>query len=133
MRGNAANLLIIDEAAFVDENIYDTAEALIRTTKGMVYCISTVNPETPKNWFYYKLVDAEIRQLDPASDRFARRVLLTENPFIPDDEKADIIRDGKRNPDKFNAEYMASFMDKDSFNVSNFWNIDEMPVQMMIE
>jgi len=56
VRGNAANLLIIDEAAFVDENIYETAEALIRTTKGMVYCISTVNPETPKNWFYYKLV-----------------------------------------------------------------------------
>jgi len=60
-------------------------------------------------------------------------VLLTENPFIPDDEKLDIIEQGKRNPDKFNAEYMASFMDKDSFDVSRFWQIDEEPVELMVE
>lgn len=33
VRSNAANLLIVDEAAFVDEVIYETAMALVRTTR----------------------------------------------------------------------------------------------------
>jgi len=93
VRGAAANLLIIDEAAFVDEEIYDTASPLIRTTNGMLYCISTVNPETPKNWFYYNLLDAEIDGYKNDSPKYARRVPLPENPFIPDKEKAIIIKE----------------------------------------
>jgi hypothetical protein len=52
--------LIFDEASFIDEEVYETAVPLVRTTRGMVYGISTVNPKTPKNWFYYKLIDAEV-------------------------------------------------------------------------
>ena len=133
VRGNAANLLIVDEAAFIDEQIYYTAEALIRTTRGMVYVISTVHPDTPKNRFYYGLIDAEIEGMDPESKKFARRIDLDHNPFIPDDEKADIREAGKRNPDLFNAEYMVSFMDKDSFDLSKFRVIDESPSDMMID
>lgn len=130
VRGNAANLLIVDEAAFIDEDIYTTAEALVRTTRGMVYGISTVNPETPKNWFYYNLIDAEIEGYDPNSNKYARRITLQQNPFIPDDEKESIMKDGMRNPSKFNCEYMVSFADKDSFDLSKFWIIDEDPAEL---
>lgn len=133
IRGNAANLLIIDEAAFIDEDIYTTAEALVRTTKGMVYGISTVNPETPKNWFYYNLIDAEIDGYDPNSVKYARRITLPQNPFIPNEEKEMIMKDGMRNPAKFNCEYMVSFADKDSFDLSKFWIIDEDPTELTID
>lgn len=133
VRGAAANLLIFDEASFMDEEIYITATPLVRTTGGMVYCISTVNPDTPKNWFYYNLVDAEIMMNDPESNLYARRVPLTENPFISDADKADIIaRESARNPERFEAEWMANFADSGSFNLKNFWIIDGSPKQVKV-
>jgi hypothetical protein len=133
VRGAAANLLIVDEAAFIDEAIYETASALVRTTNGMVYCISTVNPESPKNWFYYKLIDAELAKYDNHPLKYGKRIPLPENPFIPAAEKADIIEDGKRNPEMFNAEWMCVFMDKDSFNLQKFWVIDQEPTELVID
>lgn len=133
VRGSAANLLIFDEASFIDEEIYETAVPLIRTTRGMVYWISTVNPKTPKNWFYYKLIDAEVNWYNPDSDSYARRVDLWHNPFIPDDEKQLIYKDWMRNPNAFNCEWMVNFADKDSFDLSKFWIIDEDPKEITID
>jgi hypothetical protein len=132
VRWQAANLLIFDEAAFLSEELYATAEPLIRTTNGIVYCISTVNPKTPKNWFYYKLVEAEIQKYDINTNKFWLRVTLRENPFIPQAEKESIAEDGKQNIKMFQAEWMAEFQDWDSFNFSKFWIIDYTPVEIMI-
>lgn len=132
VRGAASHLLIVDEMAFCAEQVYESATPLVRTTRGMVYGISTVNPDVPKNFFYYNLIDAEIRMMDPKSDRYARRVTLDENPFIPEDEKAD-IRKSATNIDLFNAEWMASFIDKDSFNTKNLWVVDEDPLEILID
>lgn len=133
VRWNAANLMIFDEASFIDEEVYETAVPLVRTTRGMVYGISTVNPKTPKNWFYYKLIDAEVNGYDPNSDSYARRIDLWHNPFIPDDEKQLIFKDGQRNLNAFNCEWMVNFADKDSFDLSKFWIIDEDPKELTVD
>ena len=133
VRGSAANLMIFDEASFFGEDVYETSIPLIRTTRWMVYWISTVNPKTPKNWFYYKLIDAEINNYDPASESYARRIDLWHNPFIPDDEKQLIAKDWMRNPAMFNCEWMVNFADKDSFDLSKFWVIDEDPKELTFE
>lgn len=130
-RSQAANLIIFDEAAFLDEETYETASALVRTTKGIVYVISTVNPDTPKNRFYYKLIEGEIAMYDPDADKLTRRVTLMDNPFIDDEEKKKIIEDGRRNPKLFGAEWMCEFQESDSFDLKNFWIIDYEPTQKM--
>lgn len=133
VRWAAANMIIYDEASFFGEEIYETSIPLIRTTRGMVYGISTVNPKTPKNWFYYKLIEAEINNYDPNSESYARRIDLWHNPFIPDDEKQLIAKDWLRNPAMFNCEWMVNFADKDSFDLSKFWIIDEDPKELTFE
>jgi hypothetical protein len=125
--------LVVDEMAFVDEITYETTLPLIATTNGMVYGISTVNPETPKNYFYYNLIFAETEMLKPeASEYYARRVTLDENPFIPEEEKAK-IKARSTNADLFNAEWMCAFLDKTSYNTQDFWVIDEEPVEVNID
>lgn len=131
VRSSAANLLVFDEAAFLSENMYETAVPLVRTTKGIVYVISTVNPDTPKNWFYYKLIEAEVQMYDNQAHQMARRVTLNDNPFIDAQEKENIIREGQRNPKMFGAEWMCEFQESDSFDLKNFWIIDYSPVQKM--
>lgn len=133
VRWSAANLMIFDEASFIDEEVYETAVPLVRTTRWMVYWISTVNPKTPKNWFYYKLIDAEVNWYNPDSDSYARRIDLWHNPFIPDDEKQLIHKDWMRNPNSFNCEWMVNFADKDSFDLSKFWVIDEDPKELTVD
>lgn len=132
VRWSAANLLVCDEMAFVDEVVFETASALVATTNGMIYGISTVNPEVPKNYFYYNLLQAEIEMMDEDSEYYGRRVTIDENPFIPEKEK-ERIKSKARNIDMFNAEWMAVFMDKDSFNLQNFWIMDERPVELLID
>ena len=56
-----------------------------------------------------------------------------DNEFIPDAEKQEIIEDGKRNVDLFNCEWMCVFRDKDDFNLQNFWIIDEMPKEFLVD
>ena len=123
VRGNAANLLIFDEAAFIDERVYATSTPLVRTTKGMVYCISTVNPDTPKNYFYYNLVSAEISMHKEDSNMYGRRVDLFQNPFISDEDKKDIVEKESHLP-SFDAERMANFAESSTFNMKNFWVFD---------
>lgn len=131
VRGNAANLLIFDEAAFISERVYDTATPLIRTTKGMVYCISTVNPDTPKNYFYYNLVEAEVDMHQPDSQLYAKRVDLLQNPFISETDKKDIVARESHKP-TFDAEWMANFADVNEFNMKNFWVVDWAPKEVKI-
>lgn len=132
VRGSAAHLLVCDEMAFVSEVVFETASALVSTTNGMIYGISTVNPDVPKNYFYYNLLQAEVEMMTGDSEYYGRRVSLDDNPFISDKEKAR-IKAGARNMDLFNAEWMAVFLDKDSFNLQNFWIMDEKPVDILID
>ena len=132
VRAPSANLLIFDEAAFLTEELYETASALVRTTNWIVYAITTVNPKVPKNWFYYRLVKGELAKYEKDSQRMGMRVTLHNNPFIPDGEKQAIIDDGKQNIHMFNCEWMAEFLESDAFELSKFWIIDNAPLKYMI-
>lgn len=48
---------------------------------------------------------------------FGMRIDLYNNPFISDEDKADIIDEGKSDPETFNAEWMASFSDSSSLKL----------------
>lgn len=132
VRGSAANLLVFDEAAYLSEMVYESASALVRTTNGIVYAITTPNIDTPKNRFYYKLIDAEIARFDIGSEKYGVRITLRENPFIPDKEKELIYKDGQTNLKIFNCEYMAWFAEGREFDLSRFWIIDYKPVEIMV-
>lgn len=132
MRAPSANLLIFDEAAFLSEELFETASALVRTTNGIVYAITTVNPKVPKNWFYYRLIKGEMAKYEKDSQWMGMRVTLHDNPFIPDVEKLAIIEDGKQNQHMYNCEWMAEFMESDDFELSKFWIIDNNPLKYNI-
>ena len=123
VRGNAANLLIIDEAAFVNESLYNTARPLISTTKWMTYIISTIDPKTPINRFYYEIIDSELDMYDPKWVKRCKRIDLDSNPFIDDDEKNLIRKDSHKNVASYNAERMCLFQNNEMFNLSKFWKI----------
>jgi hypothetical protein len=55
---------------------------------------------------------------------------LLDNPFIDDDEKQQIIKDGMRKPAKFRAEWMADFQESSTFDLSKFWKIDYEPASV---
>lgn len=55
------HLVIIDEASRMDEEIYKTA---INTMNAQIICISTINYDSVKNWFWEKYQQAVIRQRD---------------------------------------------------------------------
>jgi len=133
VRAPSANLLVFDEAAFLSEIIFETSSPLVRTTNGIVVATTTVNIDVPKNWFYYRLVDAEISKYDLWSEKYWVRIPLPENPFIPDREKARIIEDGKLNQHIFNCEWMCEFSDQDAFDLKRFWVIDANPLKFIID
>ncbi len=58
------------------------------------------------------------------------RVTLLDNPFIDDEEKESIIKNGIRKPKKFRAEWMADFQESSAFDLSRFWKIDYDPMQV---
>ena len=133
VRAPSANLLLFDEAAFLSETIYETSSPLVRTTNGIVMCITTVNLDVPKNRFYYKLVDAEISRYDEWSEKYWLRATLMENPFIPEKDKLNIIEEWKMNMHIFNCEWMCEFADQDAFDLKRFWIIDNSPLKYLID
>lgn len=60
-KGHRPHLVIIDEASRMDEEIYKTA---INTMNAQIICISTINYDSKKNWFWEKYQQALIRQRD---------------------------------------------------------------------
>ena len=130
VRSQTCNLVVYDEMAFLDEDTCDAARPTIATEKGYIYGISTVDPDTPKNHFYYDLIDAEIEQMAVGANKRWLRVTLLDNPFIDDDEKQQIIQNWMRKPAKFRAEWMADFQESSTFDLSRFWRIDYEPVRV---
>lgn len=70
-RWERPSLVIIDEAARVDEEVWKIA---LGTTWIPIICVSTVNYETRKNWFYDEFVRAEKQQrsYEPIDDLIVR-------------------------------------------------------------
>jgi phage terminase large subunit-like protein len=79
----SANLVIIDEAAYIDDaNVYEQVSNSTSDTKGRMRSISTINVDTPINWFFFKKVS-----LDGAEDCRVVNIDIRNNPFLTDAEK----------------------------------------------
>lgn len=65
-RGTYADLIVLDEAAYMDFSIYKTNLPIVLNQGAMMVCISTIDPLTKKNRFYRKLTEAESEQLSYA-------------------------------------------------------------------
>lgn len=118
----SANLVVIDEAAMIDdEHLYDQAYNSTTDTKWRCWAISTINVETPVNWFFYKKIILEWTE-----DAKVHNVNLYDNPFIKEAEKKKIEKDLKeKNPQVRSADWMAIFIwGEEWFDTSKFFQID---------
>lgn len=101
LRGEGLDLVIVDEAAFVDENVWIQAlRPALSANNGHAILISTFNGE---NWFY----DLYRFALDPNNTEWEGwRFPTSANPYIPPGE----IDEARRSLPKevFEQEYLAS-------------------------
>lgn len=121
-KGYSANLVIVDEAAMIDdEHLYDQAYNSTTDTKWRCWAISTINVETPVNRFFYKKIT-----LEGTEDAKVHNVNLYDNPFIKDAEKAKIEKDLKeKNSQVWMSDWMAIFVwGTEWFDTSKFFQID---------
>lgn len=51
-RGRRPNMIIIDEAAHTDRKVFDVNLPIVTNDGAVMVCISTINKETKKGWFY---------------------------------------------------------------------------------
>lgn len=125
-RGNGSDEIVIDEAGFVSEDVYLNIIPIIENEKSTLFCISTIDWETPKQWFYEGLVDAE-EWTDP--DAFAMRVTIDDidNNIISEDSKERIKDKLSKNMQRYYAELYATFPSINSvFSTTNFYTIEKV-------
>jgi len=118
----SCNLGIMDEAAYVDNpNTYDQLANSTGDTKGRMRAISTINVDTPINWFFFKKVG-----LDGMDDARVHSVDIYNNPFMKQDEKDRMERKYKnKNQWVWLADWMAIFVwGENGFDISNFFKIN---------
>ena len=118
----SCNLGIMDEAAYIDNpNTYDQLSNSTGDTKGRMRAISTINVETPINWFFFKKVS-----LEGMEDCRVHSVDIYNNPFMSKEEKERTERKYKnKNQNVWLADWMAIFVwGADWFDISNFFKID---------
>ena len=65
-RGTYADWIILDEAAYMDYEVFRVNLPIVLNQWARMVCISTIDPKTKKNRFYQHLIEAEIAQLDYA-------------------------------------------------------------------
>lgn len=118
----SANLVTLDEAWYIDDgNLYEQASNSTSDTKGRMWAVSTINVDTPINWFFYKKVT-----LDGMEDARVISVDIYNNPFMKDDEKKRKEMQYKdKNKNVWLADWMAIFVGwSDGFDISTFFQID---------
>lgn len=117
LRGYTVNYMILDEAAFISQDVFN--EVLLPMTNVAGKKILIVTTPKGKNWihsFYLKGLDSTNSQYK--SFKFNS----SDNPFA----NKEIIEIAKLNlpPELFNQEYLAEFVD----SASVFRNVDELAV-----
>jgi predicted phage terminase large subunit-like protein len=122
LRGLSIKHLVLDEAAFVKEGLYETVlRPALSDRLGSALFIGT---PAGRNWFYELFKAAEAKEL---SDHSAWHFTSYDNPTIPDEE----IDHAKTTLPAFafHQEYMASFdaMESQFFDRKDFHVVDEIP------
>lgn len=118
----SANLVIIDEAAYIDDwNIYDQASNSTSDTMWRMWAISTINIDTPINRFFFKKIS-----LDWMEDSKVLSIDIWNNPFMSDAEKKRTeLKYKDRNPKVWLADWMWIFVwAAEWFDISVFFKMD---------
>jgi len=104
-RGYPAHMVIVDEAAFVDEEVFETViEPTVRFTGGSIFLISTPNGQ---KGFFYDLFDPFDKREHHEYKRFWWNWRMCPKEEIK--AMTEMKRQNTRNPLKFEQEYEASF------------------------
>ena len=122
-RWKASDLVIIDEAAFVGEDVWLNILPILETEWASFYWISTIDWNSPRNWFYENLIEYE-RGFDP--EWYGMRVTIDDidERLVTDIQKARMKRALKHNPQRYYAELYATFPDMTQvFNTEWFFRI----------
>ena len=59
-RGNGADFVLIDEAGFIHQDVYLNVLPILENEQAKFFTISTIDWNTPKNWFYELLCSYEL-------------------------------------------------------------------------
>lgn len=107
-RGNGSDFVIVDEAGYVPRDVYLTLLPIIENERAKLFTISTIDWETPKQWFYEMLLDFE-QGNDP--EGYALRVTIDDidETIISAASKERIKAALRDNPNRFYAELYATF------------------------
>jgi len=118
-RSKKAHFLFIDEASFVNDRTRMTVRPFIVNTEWSVFAVSTIDPKTPINWFYFWFKRGE---LGIESNTLSIRIDIYNNCFMSDNEKQTILREYANDPLMLQTEWLAIFPSSSSwFNVKDFF------------
>lgn len=132
VRSDESNVLIYDEAAYLDKSDYDSAFPIVMSVDGFIYAISTFNIKQPQNWFYYKVLEGEVEKYNSDSSKYTIRVPLSENPFMSEQNKKLLEEEFKSDPQTYAIEYLCEAQSWKTFNLDSFREVDTEYVEKKI-
>ena len=122
-RWKASDFILVDEAAFVPEDVWLNLLPILSNERAKFYAVSTIQRESMRNWFYEQLVDAEM-WYDEESIWMRVTIDDLENTLIATEDKDRMKRSLKHNPQRYYAELYATFPNSQNvFNSEWFFNI----------
>ena len=122
-RGKASDFILVDEAAFVWEDVWLNILPILSNERARFYAVSTIQWESMRNWFYEQLVDAEMGYDD---EMLGMRVTIDdlEDTLIAPEDKQRMKRSLRHNKQRYYAELYATFPNSQNvFNPEWFFNI----------
>ena len=122
-RWKASDFILVDEAAFVSEDVWLNILPILSNERAKFYAVSTIQWESMRNWFYEQLVDAEMGYDD---EMLWMRVTIDdlENTLIAPEDKERMKRSLRHNKQRYYAELYATFPNSQNvFNPEGFFNI----------
>ena len=122
-RWKASDFILVDEAAFVWEDVWLNILPILSNERAKFYAVSTIQWESMRNWFYEQLVDAEMGYDD---EMLGMRVTIDdlENTLIASEDKERMKRSLRHNKQRYYAELYATFPNSQNvFNSEGFFNI----------
>lgn len=122
-RWKASDFILVDEAAFVNEDVWLNILPILSNERAKFYAVSTIQRESMRNWFYEQLVDAEMGY---DSEMLWMRVTIDdlEDSLIAPEDKERMKRSLKHNLQRYYAELYATFPNSQAvFNPEGFFNI----------
>jgi len=122
-RGKASDFILVDEAAYVNEDVWLNILPILSNERAKFYAVSTIEWNSMRNWFYEQLVDAEMGYDD---EMLWMRVTIDdlEDTLIAPADKERMKRSLKNNMQRYYAELYATFPNTQAvFNPEGFFNI----------